>query len=130
VRIRVAVAIACAFLLLCAGPARAQLDTATVIGTITDAQAAVLPGVTITARNVSTGFVRSGVTDGVGRFRLPALQPGEYEFRAELNGFGTVTRQGVTLTAGAEAVINVEMKPASVQETVTVRARSPVSSRR
>jgi hypothetical protein len=106
--------------------ARAQLDTATVIGTISDAQAAVLPGVTISARNISSGFSRIGVTDGVGRFRLPALQPGEYEFRAELAGFGTVTRQGVTLAAGAEVVINVEMKPASVQETVTVRAEAPV----
>src|SRR5436309_1555191 len=118
--------LACAALLVCAHPARAQLDTATIIGTIVDTQSAVLPGVVITARNVSTGFMRHGVTDGVGRFRLPALPPGEYEFRAELDGFATSTRQGVTLAAGAEVVINVEMKPASVQETITVRAEAPV----
>lgn len=119
-------AVACALHLLVSTSAFAQLDTATVIGTMTDAQNAVLPGTTVTARNVLTGFTRVGATDGVGRFRLPALPPGEYEFRAELSGFGTVTRAGVTLTAGAETVINFQLKPASVQETVTVRAEAPV----
>jgi len=57
------------------GTSLAQLDTATILGTLTDAQG-VLPGATVTARNLDTGFTRSGVTDEEGRYRIAAVPPG------------------------------------------------------
>ena len=48
--------------------ATAQQETATIIGTITDAQRAALPGATVTAKNIETGFVRTGVSDSEGRY--------------------------------------------------------------
>ena len=59
-------AVLCTVLLVSSSPAWAQLDTATVVGTVVDAQHAVVPGVSVTARNVLTGFTRTGVTDGGG----------------------------------------------------------------
>src|SRR3989442_14762645 len=80
-------------------PAFAQLDTATLIGLVTDAQNAAVPGVRVAARNADTGFTRSAISDGEGRYRLAALPPGSYELRAELQGFTTVVRGGITLAA-------------------------------
>ncbi len=89
--------------------AAAQQETATVIGTVIDAQRAALPGVIVTVRNVETGFNRTGVTDTEGRYRVAAVPPGSYEISAQMQGFGTGVRRGLTLTVGAEAVINFEL---------------------
>ena len=72
----------------------AQQETATIIGTVLDAQRAALPGATITARNTETGFVRTGVSDQEGRYRIAAVPPGSYEISAEMQGFGRAVRQG------------------------------------
>lgn len=108
------------------GTAAAQVETATVIGTVTDAQGAVLPGATVTARNTETGFTRSGVSDAEGRFRIAALPPGSYQLNAELSGFTTSIRRGVTLTVGSESVINFQLGVGGLQEQVTVTADTPV----
>ena len=114
-------------LVLCAPPpAAAQQETATIIGTVVDAQKGTLPGATVTAKNVNTGFIRSAVTEQDGRYRLAAVPPGSYEIAAEMQGFGRALRRGVTLTVGAEAVINFEMAVAGVTEQVTVEADTPV----
>ncbi|HWK09711.1 MAG TPA: TonB-dependent receptor, partial [Vicinamibacterales bacterium] len=104
----------------------AQVETATVLGTITDPQGAALPGVAVTARDIDTGFSRTGVTDAEGRYRIAAIPPGRYEFTAELAGFATFTRKGLTLTVGSESVINAQLSLGSVAEKVTVTAESPV----
>ncbi len=116
------------FLTILAVPtvAAAQVDTATVIGTVADTQRGVLPGVTITARNVQTGFSFSGITDSAGHYRIGLLAPGRYELAAELQGFAKALRQGVTLTLGSEAVIDFELAPAGLAEAVTVTADTPV----
>lgn len=112
--------------LLLPAAARAQQETATVIGTIADSQRGALPGATVTARNVDTGFTRAVVSDTDGRYRLAAIPPGAYEFAAEMQGFGRGLRRGVTLTVGAEVVIDFELSVANVTEVVTITADSPI----
>src|SRR5262245_42382237 len=82
--------------------------TATLSGTIVDSTNSVLPGVTVTAVHVATGNRFVAVTDGRGVFRMP-VRIGEYQIAAELQGFTTVTRAGVTLLVGQNAVINLTM---------------------
>lgn len=123
--IRAIAALGC-LLLLSSSPAWAQLDTATAIGVVTDQQGAVLPGATVTARNTATGFTRSTTTDEQGQYRLAALPPGVYEITAELQGFVTARRQGLTLALGAESVIHFELALGTLTETVSVTAEVPV----
>ncbi len=104
----------------------AQVETATVIGTITDAQGAVLPGVTLTARNTETGITRSATSDTEGRYRIAAIPPGEYELTADLTGFTTAVRRGLRLAVGSQSVINLQLGLSGVQEQVTVTADTPV----
>src|SRR5207237_4384499 len=72
---------------------------ANVGGVVRDDSGAVLPGVMITVTNTANGRAQSLVTSDDGRYRAVALQPGPYEVRAELQGFGTIRRQVVLVVA-------------------------------
>ena len=63
-------------------------------GTVTDNSGAVVPGVTVTLRNLDTGLVRASVTDERGKYNFPTVPPtGRWTLTAELSGFQTVTRE-------------------------------------
>jgi hypothetical protein len=115
---------------LSASPAFAQgggaSATGTIQGRVTDAQGAVLPGVTVTATSPALLGVQSAVTSDTGNYRFPAVPPGTYALTYELGGFSTIKREGISITLGFTATLNVEMPLASLQETVTVTGESPV----
>jgi hypothetical protein len=104
----------------------AQTNTAVVFGSVTDAQKGVLPGVTVTARNVDTGTETVEATDERGRFRLGGLRPGAYDIRADIPGFSSQLKKGIQLFLGQEATIDFELAVASVVETLTVTASAPL----
>jgi hypothetical protein len=106
--------------------AQAEAIFAVISGQTVDQSNAALPGVTLTARNVATGFTRSTTSDGEGRYRLLQLPVGTYEVTAELSGFATVKQQSITLTVGQEQSLNLTLKVAAVSEQVTVTAAPPV----
>ena len=54
----------------------ALAQNAQITGTVKDSSGAIIPGATVSARNVDTGLTRVAVTDGGGEFRLPSLPPG------------------------------------------------------
>jgi opacity protein-like surface antigen len=111
-----------AFLAL-AAPAFPQ--EAVITGTIADSTGAVLPGVTVTAVHESTGNRFLTVSDERGIYRIPS-RVGGYALTAELQGFTTVSRTGVQLLVGQTAIVNLQMAPSTVQETVTVTAEAPL----
>ena len=117
-----------AFVIFCLSVAlaRAQDTTGTILGTITDASGAVLPGVTVTVKNVDTSQVRTSVSDAAGRYRLPLLPPGRYEVTAQLSGFQTMVRSGLTLTVGQQAVVDTRMSLGNVSESIVVEAAAPL----
>src|SRR5215831_8162941 len=89
-----------------AAPALAQNPTFRIEGVVTDAQQAVLPGVSITITNVSTNLTRTVTTDERGRYVITALPPeGKYRLQAELN---------------------FTLRVSSVQETITVADTPPI----
>ena len=106
-------------------PAIAQVDRASVIGTIRDASQAVMPGATVTLKHVATNAVTTLVTDGEGTYLAQGLQPGDYEIRAELSGFQTTT-QLLTLQVGQRARADFTLAPGGVTQEVTVEATAPL----
>ena len=106
--------------------AMAQTTNGVISGIINDAQGGVLPGVTVTGRNVDTGITRTVVTEADGRFRLAALPPGRYELKAELSGFGSVDVPALTLNTGTEVTRNITMQVQGLQESVTVTGEAPI----
>jgi hypothetical protein len=126
VRLRLWFAVCACTILLMPAAARAQSAGATLQGTVTDDQGAVMPGASVTITNVETGWTRSVTTDERGWYRAAALPPGAYELKAELSGFGTEVRSGLALTIGQEATINMQMKVAGVAETISVTGAAPL----
>jgi hypothetical protein len=93
-------------------------------GTVTDSTGAVLPGVTVTATNVDSGNTFVAVTDERGNFRLP-VRIGNFRITAELTGFSTVNRTAQMLV-GQTSVVNFQLAPSTLQETVTVTGETPL----
>src|ERR671925_660350 len=92
----------CASLLIMvlAAPAFAQIDQGRFTGTVTDAQGAVLPGVTVSARSPSLQGTRTVVTESDGKYSIAALPSGEYELTFELAGFAPFKRGNLKLGLG------------------------------
>ena len=106
-------------------PIAASAQEATLTGQVTDTTGAVLPGVVVRAIHEATGTTTEVVTDGRGGFRIPT-RIGTHQITAELAGFTTVTRTGLSLSVGQEIVVNLQMSPSTVQETVTVTGEAPL----
>jgi hypothetical protein len=100
----------------------AQEVTGTISGTIKDEQGGILPGVSVSARNVETGSGRTVITDDVGVYRLAQLAPGRYEIKAELAGFQTAVLQNIAISLAQEAVVGITMKVGEISEQVVVSA--------
>src|SRR5437773_6751709 len=107
-------------------PASAQVSTATIAGVVQDASGAVIPGVSITAKNVETGVTRTATTDEGGRYTIPELTLGDYEMEAQLPGFQTEVRSGITLSVGRSAVVNFALKVGQVSDKVTITEEAPL----
>lgn len=101
--------------------------TSTIHGVVKQSDGAVLPGASVT---VESPALRRGAvtvtTDGVGRYRVPGLQPGVYSLKVELQGFAPVTLTGITLEVNADVPVDVTMELAAVRESVTVTAEAPI----
>ena len=109
-----------------AAPAYAQRTTGAIVGVVTDESGAVLPGVLVTTSGPAVAGRPSVTTGASGAYRFPALVPGTYALRFELDGFASVTREGVIVPLGGTVEINVQMKVSALEETVTVTGESPV----
>ena len=102
----------------------AQAPTGIITGTLTDESGAVIPNATITVTNKATGVVaRTATTNAEGYFSAPALPAGDYEVKAEAQGFRTVVRDA-TVQAGSTITVNMPMSVGATREVVTVEAAS------
>lgn len=116
-------------LVLASSPAFAQgggaSSTGSISGQVVDDSGGVLPGVTVTATSPAQMGTLTAVTNEEGMYRFPSVPPGEYKVQFELPGFGTLVREGIRVTLGFNAAVNVKLAVASLQETVTVSGESP-----
>jgi hypothetical protein len=104
----------------------AQIESSRLAGTVTDAQSAVLPGVTVTATSPSLIGQQAIVTEPNGTFRFPSLPAGTYTLTFELSGFQTLKRTNIVLALNQTLTVDAQMQVQSLQESVTVSAESPV----
>ena len=115
-----------ALAMLLVSPGRALAQDSAIAGTVTDDTGGVLPGVTVevTSPALIEGN-RTVTTDAQGRYNVAQLRPGTYAVSFTLSGFRIVRREGITLTQGFTAPVNVQLAVGSLEETVTVTGASP-----
>src|SRR5262245_14892682 len=97
----------------------AQTDTGIIDGRVLDESKAAVPGATVTAKNVATGFMRSSVSSELGTYRIEFLPPGTYEVDAELQGFAKIVTKDVRVQVGSSTTVDFTMKVAALAESVT-----------
>jgi hypothetical protein len=113
--------------LMCAQPVAAQqsVDYASVSGRVTDSQGAVIPGASVTARQVETSVTVEAVTNGEGRFRFSHLKVGAYELKIHILGFADLTRS-LTLTAGSAFDLALTLEVAGLSTSITIVDRPAI----
>ena len=122
---RVRTCVVLLFALFVAVPAMAQEQRGAIEGIVRDTSGAVIPGAAVEAR-ANTGVVLSTVTDTTGQYRFPSLLPGTYEITATLQGFTTKKQSDVPVSLGEVKKVDLALALASVAESVTVTAESPL----
>lgn len=107
-------------------PAGAQTTVASLTGIVTDVRGAVVPGVTITVRNMRTNEMRTVTTDESGLYRVLNLLPGEYALRAEGVGFRPFVQSGIVLEVAQAARLDIVLQPGEVREEVVIVGQVPL----
>jgi hypothetical protein len=95
-------------------------------GTVTDSSGGVIPGASVTVKNMGTAATSEAVTNTEGQFTVPALNAGRYSVSVTLSGFKTVTINDVVLNAGVPAGITIKLEVGGVEEQVVVTGGSEV----
>jgi hypothetical protein len=104
-------------------PAKALAqETGSITGTVTDNTGAVVPGVSVTARNLGTNAVRSEPAGGNGVYTFTNLLPATYEISVPaIGGFGTF-KENAEVTVGGHATLDIKLSPTSSSTNVEVTA--------
>ena len=123
-RVTVSLAAVLALLTLLPATGWAQLTRGSIAGTVKDNSGAFMPGVTVIIKNNATGQVRTVVTNESGFYRAPALEPGTYTVRSELQGFKGQENREVPVLPAAEATVDFSLDIGGISETVDVTAES------
>lgn len=95
-------------------------------GSVSDESQSVLPGVNVTATNLSTGKTYTAVTDGRGEYEILNVAPGRYDVQAELSGFTKVVVPNVEVLVGRNGTIRFTLKVAALEQMVTVTGQTPL----
>jgi len=103
----------------------AQTVTGTIVGTVLDAQGAVIPNASISARNRETGLERTATSDGSGEFTVTSVPAGPYDVTVTAPGFQQTVRSGVTMTVGAVLRLDFKLNVGDVQQKVVVTSEAP-----
>ncbi len=115
------------FSLTVIGFAQSQALNGQIEGVVTDQNGASVPNSSITAKNIETGAERKTTSDENGVYRLPLLPLGKYQLTVEVANFKKYVRDGITLTTGQTATIDVALQAGDVSATVTVTSDAPIA---
>jgi hypothetical protein len=124
--IRVVICLAVVFLV--AGRLRAQIDRASISGTVTDPSGAAVAGATVTVTNGGTNQSQTLTTDSSGLYTARLLHIGTYSVEATAKGFERSLHSGIELNVNQVAQVDLQLKVGSASETTQVSADPPLIS--
>ena len=104
----------------------AQTTSTTILGTVADAQGAVMPNAKITATNTQTGQKRDATTSSTGDFSFPLLDVGVYDIVVEASGFKQEVRRGVILQINEKVKVDFGLQVGATTERIEVTAEGTI----
>lgn len=115
-----------ALVLLAGGIGYAQVDTGGILGTVKDQSGAVIPNAKVTLTNEGTNLSADTTTGADGTYVFTPVRIGTYSVAAEVTGFQKVTRPHITLNVQQQVVVDFDLVPGMVTQTVEVTAAVPL----
>ncbi|MGB6340435.1 MAG: carboxypeptidase-like regulatory domain-containing protein, partial [Candidatus Aminicenantaceae bacterium] len=103
----------------------AQTRTGTLKVIAIDDEGNVIPGVTLTLSSPVMMGEKSLVTNVVGEALFVNLTPGVYELKSSIEGFQGKVSEAIEVSLDRQTILQVELKPSTIEEQVTVTAVSP-----
>jgi len=113
-------------LALCMPAAFAQVQSGTIVGTVTDQGGAAVAGAKVTLVNAGTSFTRTVEAGATGQYVATSVPTGSYTVTVEMQGFQKLVRSGLQLTAADTLTVDLSLQVGSVQETIEVRETAPL----
>ena len=110
----------------CFVPVYCQVAAGNIRGTIVDSTEGVIPKVTVTLVNVSTGQRRVVMTNEQGDFNAPSMPLGGYQVTAEIAGFQRKVLTGVNLQVDQTATLRIVLETGAVTQTIEVQSAAPL----
>src|SRR5580700_8357265 len=107
--------------------ALAQITSATILGTVTDASGAAVPNAKVTVTNISTGAIYPATTGSDGGYLVPLLPiTGNYTVTVEAHGFEKFLQTGIVLELNQNARVDAALRIGAASETVQVTGEAPL----
>ena len=104
----------------------AQVDTATIVGTVQDSSGAVVPAATVSATEVNTNLKTSTRADASGNYVITPLKVGSYTVAVEAQGFKKEAHSGIVLEVQARVRVDFTLQVGSIAEVVNITSEVPV----
>lgn len=106
--------------------ARAQTAFGSIVGTVTDASGASIPGAAVTLTNIGTAERKTATSSGGGDYQFVNLIPGNYRLEVENRGFKRYSRGPIRVDVESAVRIDAEMQLGDVAEVLTVSGQTPL----
>src|SRR5882757_10865697 len=98
--------------------------TASISGTVTDANGGLIPAIGVTVTNVDTGVIQNTTSNGTGFYIFPALEPGTYNLSIHQTGFKAFQKTDIVLKVNDVVSIDASLQIGSIQEVITVSSNT------
>ena len=105
---------------MCFGAIPAMAQNASLVGTVRDAQQALIPGAMVSLKNVDTGIELTVMTNEMGNYEFPTVRPGNYTVRVDLSGFRSFA-QNLALAVNQRVRVDATLQVGNVSAEVTVQ---------
>jgi len=103
-----------------------QVETARIIGTVTDQSGAAIPGVKVTLTNTQTNQSFETVTRPDGSYESIPLRIGPYRLTVTQEGFKRAVREGITLQIQQTAVVDFALEVGAVTQEISITSTAPL----
>jgi hypothetical protein len=107
-------------------PLQAQVDTGSIVGTVTDPSGAVISGAKVTLTNLGTNAALTTTTQADGTYKFSPVRIGTYKIDVTAQGFQTASQRNIPVEVSSNVLANFQMQPGSVTQMVEVTTTAPV----
>ena len=126
ISLHIFLALTIAVLLLCTVPLYAQVDTGSIVGTITDPSGAVVSGAKVTLTNLGTNAALTTTSQADGTYKFTPVRIGNYKLEVSAQGFQTASQRNITVDVSSNVLADFKLQPGSVTQMVEVTTAAPV----